>query len=158
LAPRESSMISARKAPKELLVINSHAPGPLAYDQTIEAVSGGFTAGAAKIVINDLDASPAELTGAIVAEAIFCSALEQGKSLVVFGTRVLQGFSVMTASLHTQNVGKSEPRWRDSYHIEQQRLEAHHHCATPNGRWMDAPERDEIVDDERHDKNICGEE
>jgi hypothetical protein len=38
-------------------------------DQTIEAVSGGSTAGAAKIVINDLDASPAELTGAIVAEA-----------------------------------------------------------------------------------------
>ena len=38
-------------------------------DQTIEAVSGGSTAGAAKIVINDLDTSPAELTGAIVAEA-----------------------------------------------------------------------------------------
>ena len=38
-------------------------------DQTIEAVSGSSTARAAKIVINDLDASPAELTGAIVAEA-----------------------------------------------------------------------------------------
>ena len=80
------------------------------------------------------------------------------ESLVVFGTRIIQKFSVMTASLHTQSVGKSEPRWRDSYHIEQQRLEAHHHRATPKGRGMHAPTRDEIVDDERHDKNICGEE
>ena len=80
------------------------------------------------------------------------------ESLVVFGTRVLQGFSVIAASLHTQSVGKSEPRRRDSYHIEQQRLEAHHHRATPKGRGMHAPTRDEIVDDEWHDKNICGEE
>src|SRR5262245_16462275 len=38
-------------------------------DQTIAAGSGGSAARAAKIVINDLDASPAELTGEIVAEA-----------------------------------------------------------------------------------------
>jgi len=38
-------------------------------DQTIAAGSGGSAARAAKIVINDLDASPVELTGAIVAEA-----------------------------------------------------------------------------------------
>jgi hypothetical protein len=60
----------------------------------------------------------------------------------------------MPTDLNTQSVSDSEPRWCDSHCVEQQRLEAYHHRATPKGRRMHAPTRNEIVDDERQDKDI----